>query len=59
MDFDKLRGDLMDYYGTAMFNGMPMAMMDLSKVEAASDEDLEFLARNAGIDPDDYEDLIP
>ena len=40
MDFDKLRDDLMDYYGTAMASGMPMALMGLVNVENASPEDL-------------------
>ena len=29
MNIDKLRQDLIDYYGTAMSNGFPMAVMDL------------------------------
>lgn len=32
IDVNHLRRDMKDYYGTAMFNGFPMAVMDLSKV---------------------------
>lgn len=55
-DYDKLRSDLRDYYGTAMFNGNPMAMMELEEVERASGADLERIARNNGFDLSEYED---
>ena len=48
IDFERLRSDLRDYYGTAMFSGFPMAVMDLSKVERASDEDLLRIADKEG-----------
>ena len=55
-DFDdeKLRRDMRDYYGTAMFNGFPMAVMDLSKVERASNEELRQMARRNGVDMNKY-----
>ena len=56
MDHERLRSDLEDYYGTAMYNGFPMAVTELSQVAGASDERLEKLARRAGLDLDDYED---
>ena len=34
-DIERLREDLKDYYGTAMFNGFPMAMMEVDKVSRA------------------------
>ena len=37
---DKLRSDIMDYYGTASFNGFPVASVELSKVESMTDEEL-------------------
>lgn len=40
MDYDKLRGDLRDYYGTAMFNGNPMAMMELEEGRAMTLTDI-------------------
>lgn len=51
---DDLRKDLIDYYGTAMTGGFPMAMMDLSKVENASAEELLEYADKAGLDLNDY-----
>ena len=48
IDFERLRSDLRDYYGTAMFSGFPMAVMDLSKVERASDDDLLRIADKEG-----------
>lgn len=35
IDYDALRNDLEDYYGTAMFGGAGMAMGGLSDVESA------------------------
>ena len=46
---EDLRKELKDYYGTAMFNGNPMAVMELSQVDNASDAELETLARQAGL----------
>ena len=45
IDFDRLRSDMMDYYGTAMVGGFPMAVMDLSRVEHASEEQLLGIAQ--------------
>ena len=39
IDIEKLRDDLIDYYGTAM-SFHPMAMMDLSKVKNADPDEL-------------------
>ncbi len=55
IDGDRLKRDLMDYYGTAMTGGFPMAMMDLSRVEMASDEELIQMALEAGFDLWKYE----
>lgn len=56
MDYKKLRKDLIDYYGIAMFGGFPMAMMDLTKVEKASDDELVVIAVEVGFDLNKYED---
>lgn len=40
IDYEKLRNDLIDYYGTASYNGFPMAIIELSNVENASYEEL-------------------
>ena len=54
IDYERLRNDLMDYYGTAtMFN--PVAVMELSEVENASDFKLEQIAIQNGFDLSDYE----
>ena len=50
IDINRLRRDLKDYYGTAMFNGFPMAVVDLSKVERMSDRELVELAQKNGVD---------
>ncbi len=44
-DYDSLRHDLMDYYGTAMCGGFPMAVIDLGKVERASESELLRIAQ--------------
>ena len=48
-DVEQLRNLLKDYYGTAMFNGFPMAVIDLGKVERMSDEEVIELAYKVGI----------
>lgn len=54
INIQKLREDLIDYYGTAMFNGFPQAMMELEEIKRASDEKLLELAINKGINLNDY-----
>ena len=50
IDIRRLRRDLEDYYGTAMFSGFPMAVMDVSRVERMSAQELVELAQKNGID---------
>jgi len=52
---DELREQLMDYYGTAMTSGMPMAVVDLVNIEQASDEDIIQMARDVGLFADDID----
>ena len=54
IDIDRLRRDLKDYYGTAMFNASPMAVLDLSRVERASDMEIVEMAQKNGVDLSDY-----
>ena len=54
IDTDRLRRDLMDYYGTAMCSGFPMAVTDLSRVECADDEQLVEIAQRNGVDLSKY-----
>ena len=56
MDIEALRDDLIEYFGTAMMSGFPMAIMDLSDVENASDLKLIMLAEKAGFDLNNYTD---
>lgn len=55
IDIEKLRSDLTDYFGTAMFSGFPMAIVDLSDVERASAEELLNIATKNRFDLKDYE----
>lgn len=45
---------MIDNYGTAMFNGFPMAIMDLSKAEKASEQELIRMAKSQGVNLDKY-----
>lgn len=54
IDFDKLRDDLINYFGTAMVSGFGMAVVDLTKVENASDEELIDIAIKCGFNLNDY-----
>jgi len=54
MDFERLREDLKDYFGTAMAYN-PMAVMELSEVENASNERLIQIALKNGFDLSNYE----
>ena len=56
LDTDSLRRDLIDYYGTAMNNGFPMAVIDLEKAERVSDEELVEMAEEEGVDLSRYID---
>ena len=40
INIEKLREDLIDYYGTAMQNGFQMVALEISKIEKASAEEL-------------------
>lgn len=53
IDYEKLRKDLIDYFGTAM-SFSPMAIMDLSRVESASDDELVEIAKRKNFDLNKY-----
>ena len=55
IDYENLRSDLEDYYGTAMFSGTGMAMDDLEKVDRASEDMLIEIAKREKIDLNKYE----
>lgn len=54
INIERLRKDLLDYFGSAMFSGFPMAMMDVSRVENASDDTLIRIASENGVDLGKY-----
>ena len=54
IDIEEFRKDLIDYFGSAMFAVSPIAMIDLTKVENASDEELIRIALDNNFDLDNY-----
>ena len=55
IDVEKLRKDLIDYLGTAMFNVSPVAVMDLTKVEKATPQELINIANFYHFDLTEYQ----
>lgn len=55
IDVDKLRDYMTDYFGTAMLNGFPAAILDLSDIESMSGHELCQKAESLGIDLHDFE----
>ena len=53
MNVELLRKDLINYFGTAM-GFMPMAMMEISKVEKATEEELIKIDKENGFDLSKY-----
>lgn len=54
IDFESLRKDLIDYYGTALFNASPYAMINLQKIENATYEELIKIAKDNNFDLNKY-----
>lgn len=55
IDISRLRDDMEDYYGTAIFSGMPMAVIELTQAQNASPQELVDMAQDAGFDLSRYE----
>lgn len=55
IDIERLREDLINYFGTASFYN-PIAMMDLVNVESASDKEVIQIAIQNGFDLDKYQE---
>ena len=53
-DIDSIRDDLEDYFGTAMVNSSPFAMVDLIDLSTKSDYEILSMAINMGINIDNY-----
>ena len=54
LDIEKLRSDLIDYYGSAMTCGFSVAVVDVVKVQRASDEELIDIAIKCNFDLNHY-----
>ena len=54
IDVERLRNDMMDYYGTAIVNDFAMAAMNVEFIEMASDQDLIAIAQKEGVDLSKY-----
>ena len=54
VDIEKLRQDLIDHFTAAMFIVSPVALMDLTEVENASDEEIVKIALENGFDLENY-----
>ena len=50
LDIERLRKDIIDYYGTAAACCFAPAFLDVSKAENASAEEIIEMAEEAGID---------
>ena len=53
-DIGAIRADLEDYYGTAMVNASPFAMVDLINLDNKSDYEIICMAINMGMNLDNY-----
>ena len=53
MNIEYLRKDLINYFGTAM-SFMPMAMMEIEKIENADEEELIKIAKETGFNLSNY-----
>ena len=57
IDYEALREDLkQELYGAAFGGGFGGALMEAGDVDNASPDELLRMARNNGIDPEDYEE---
>ncbi len=45
IDYEKLRDDLLDYFGTAAFSGISPAMSEVARVENADEDELLEIAQ--------------
>lgn len=54
IDIESLRKDLMDYFTSAMFLVSPVALVDLSKVERATDIEVVQIALDNKFDLEKY-----
>ena len=55
IDLERLRRDLAEDRYAGAFAGMPAMLMEAWEIEDASERELLELARQEGIDPEDYQ----
>lgn len=55
IDLERLRNDLLNYFGSAYGFGFSIAVLDLSRVEIASEEELIQIAVQNGFNLENYE----
>lgn len=53
MNYEKLREDLIDYFGSAS-SFMPLSLMEVVRIESADSEEIVKIAQNNGIDLNKY-----
>ncbi len=53
IDYERLREDLLDYFGTAL-QTEPFALVDMFRVEFAEDDELLYIARKNNFNVNDY-----
>ena len=56
IDVDSLRADLIDYYGTGAYSGMPGMIMEVGDIKRMSDEEVVRRALREGFDLYEYQE---
>ena len=54
MDYERLRKDLIDYYGTALPFGFGVVTIEIEKIKTASNEELIVIAQKCNFDLTSY-----
>ena len=54
INIEALRNDLIDYFGTAMFTASPLAIIELSKIENANEQEIIRIAIKNNFDLNEY-----
>ena len=53
-NIEKLKEDIIDYYGTAFTNDLLSALFEIENVDKMADEELIFLAEELGFNIENY-----
>ena len=54
VNIETLKEDLINYFGTAMYSSSPLAVIELTKIEKAKDEELIQIALDNNFDLNKY-----